>query len=366
MEMENRIKGISSISLALLFFVLYLLETFLNDGPFSFWVVYLFFDLVLFGYGLYLIFSGRLLTIWEDILITFSGLVLAILLIIDTKGIYSMYFPFIYLVALTYPAFTKGKKFFFISTSVGLIIIFSWVAVSTNISYFFNLDLIIPLVVYIGLIMVIRNYRFECFWCDVEENSCKYRDSCVVYRTKWNNHFGEAKIIRQIRKVDRVNSIMIAIYFLTVLFNVLSLPRVDFIVILIDLFFSMIILLYVNKQIRLNPIVHRSPVYYYVFLTLVTLTVYLNGSYSSQLYPTLFLIPILYTTVNFSRKGSMGIAIFSIVIIWLLLLQDPTYRKLEQVVSISVIILTTQVTIGFLVKEHISHRKELIKMRRNM
>jgi len=117
-----------------------------------------------------------------------------------------------------------------------------------------------------------------------------------------------------------------------------------------------------NHFMKQEPIFHRSPYYYFVFLTLVTITVFLDGAYNSFLFPLIFFLPALYVSVNFSRKGSSGVAIFAVTIIWLILMQDPLHQKLENVVLVSLSILALPQIIGYLIKEYINHMKKLIKM----
>lgn len=168
-----------------------------------------------------------------------------------------------------------------------------------------------------------------------------------------------------IRKSDEINLILIFTYGVVILITLLQKPLGEsFLYMLVDLIFSMGTLLVMNHLLKHEPIAHRSPFYYYTFLTLVTITIYVDGGYLSNLFPALLILPILYTVINFSRKGSTAIAIFAVVIIWLTIAQDPTLTKLYQSIIMSIIILTMPHTLGLLVKEYVFSMKRLIKKNR--
>lgn len=168
-----------------------------------------------------------------------------------------------------------------------------------------------------------------------------------------------------IRKSDEVNLILIFTYGVIILIVLLQKPLgKDLLYMLIDLLFSMGTLLVMNHLLKHEPIVHRSPIYYYTFITLVTITIYADGGYSSNLFPALLILPILYTVINFSRKGSTAIAMFAVLIIWLTLAQDPLLTKLYQSIIMSIIILAMPHTLGLLVKEYVLSMKRLIKKNR--
>lgn len=168
-----------------------------------------------------------------------------------------------------------------------------------------------------------------------------------------------------IRKSEEINLILIFTYGVVILIILLQKPLGEsFLYMLIDLLFSMVALLVMNHLLKHEPVAHRSPIYYYTFLTLVTITIYIDGGYTSNLFPALLIIPILYTVINFSRKGSTAIAIFAVVIIWLTLVQDPALTKLYQSIIMSIVILTMPHTLGLLVKEYVFSMKRLIKKNR--
>lgn len=168
-----------------------------------------------------------------------------------------------------------------------------------------------------------------------------------------------------LRKVDGINLLMIITYGLVIFISMLQYPIGDkFLYMFMDLITSMVILLVMNHMLKHEPIVHRSPIYYYAFLTLVTLTIYIDGGFASRLFPALLILPILYTAINFSRKGSTAIAIFAVAIIWLTLIQDPMLTKLYQSIIITIIVLAMPHMIGLLVKEYVYNMKRLIKKNR--
>lgn len=165
-----------------------------------------------------------------------------------------------------------------------------------------------------------------------------------------------------IRKVEKINIVIISAYGLAIIISLLTTPFNDrFIYLSFALLVSISIISVINHLLKHEPIVHRSPLYYYAFLVFSTITVYIDGGYSSKLFPAIFILPILYTSINFSRKGSTGIAIFSVIVVWLTILQDPYLVKLDQTIIISILLLVIPQTIGFLVKEYVSNMKRLIK-----
>lgn len=172
--------------------------------------------------------------------------------------------------------------------------------------------------------------------------------------------------LNYIRRVDRINIVMIFAYGLSIIISMLQAQSTKhFMFLLLNLVFSISILLIMNQLLKHEPIVHRSPIYYYAFLTLTTITVYIDGGYSSNLFPIIFVLPVLYTSVNFSRKGSTGIAIFASIIILLTVLQKPEPDKIDYAIIITLICLAMPQLIGLMVKEYVMNIKRLIKGNRN-
>jgi len=168
-----------------------------------------------------------------------------------------------------------------------------------------------------------------------------------------------------IRKAEEINLIIIFTYSLVIFVILIQKPLGEsFLYMLIDLIFSMVTLLVMNNLLKHEPIAHRSPFYYYTFLTLVTITIYIDGGYLSDLFPALLILPILYTVVNFSRRGSTAIAIFAVAVIWMTLIQDTALTKLYQSIIMSIIILAMPHSLGLLVKEYVYSMKRLIKKNR--
>lgn len=168
-----------------------------------------------------------------------------------------------------------------------------------------------------------------------------------------------------IRKADEINLILIFTYGLVIFVTLIQESFGErFLYLFIDLIFSMAALLAMNHLLKHEPIAHRSPIYYYTFITLVAITIYADGGYASDLFPALLILPILYTVVNFPRKGSTALAIFAVVIIWMTLVQDPELTKLYQSIIMSIVILAMPHTLGLLVKEYIYSMKRLIKKNR--
>ena len=170
------------------------------------------------------------------------------------------------------------------------------------------------------------------------------------------------KLIHPIRKVEKINSLIIVVYGLFILFPLVTRQtyHVPIYPLLIDLVGSMGILFAFNHRVNQEPMYQRSPLYYYVFIVLVLVTFWLTGLTESVLFPHLFVLPVLYVSINFSRRGSIGISILSIVSIWLLLAGDFTLENSEEALIISVINLALPILFGYIAKEHISHMRKLM------
>lgn len=167
-----------------------------------------------------------------------------------------------------------------------------------------------------------------------------------------------------LRKVEKINIIIILMYGLSIFITLFHLPIDRIVYLVFDLIISMLILLVMDQLMKHEPIVHRSPFYYFTFLFLVTFTVYVGGGYDSALFPVIFFLPVLYISINFSRQGSTAVAILAITIMWLTLLQDPDLTKFNQTIFLSVVLLAVPQVFGFLVKEYVQRMKKLIKLRR--
>ncbi len=171
-------------------------------------------------------------------------------------------------------------------------------------------------------------------------------------------------MLNYIRKVEKINIIMISTYGLALIISMFYMSYEKVYMMMIDFVASVGILIFMNEMIKKEPIYHRSPFYYYAFLGFVTVSVYIDGANHSIFYPVLFILPVLYVAVNFPRKGSTGIAIFAVTIIWLIRLQDPMLiaaNQVNQTILYSVIILALPQLVGFLVKEYVSNMKNLVK-----
>lgn len=168
-----------------------------------------------------------------------------------------------------------------------------------------------------------------------------------------------------IRKTDKINLILIFTYSLVIFVTLTQKPLGEsFLYLVVDLIFSLVTLLVMNHLLKHEPIAHRSPFYYYTFLTLVTMTIYIDGGYTSDLFPALLILPVLYTVINFSRKGSTAITIFAVLVIWMTLIQDLALTKLYQSIIMSIIIIAMPHSLGLLVKEYVYNMKRLIKKNR--
>lgn len=167
-------------------------------------------------------------------------------------------------------------------------------------------------------------------------------------------------MISQVNKTKKINTILIYLYAISIILTMLQVTTSEKIILGINLLFSITILLYLNKKSPMNSSIQTSPLYYYIFLIIISISVYLNGSYNSILFPALFLLPFLHAVVNFSRRTSAGVVIFILAVLWLFLFQDQQLGKLYQVTFISIYIISIQIIINWLVKEYRFHKKELV------
>jgi|GEM_PF-4121012 len=168
-------------------------------------------------------------------------------------------------------------------------------------------------------------------------------------------------MIEIVRKSAKINLLIIFAYGLALLFSSLVLPLEEMGLLVIFMLVSLLFLLYMNKRMKYEPILYRSPLYYYTFLIASTAAVYISGGNLSPLFPTLFILPIIYVAINFSRKGSTGLSILANAIIWLTLLQDPTLTKIDDAIIVSIIIFILPHLVGLIVKEYVVHMKKLLK-----
>ncbi|WP_339060505.1 hypothetical protein [Tepidibacillus marianensis] len=165
-----------------------------------------------------------------------------------------------------------------------------------------------------------------------------------------------------IRRVGKINGLIISVYGLMILFPIMVGSPYHFYPLFIDFAVSMSILFLMNHRIQQEPMIQRSAFYYYVFILLVLVTIWLTGLTNSVLFPHLFVLPVLYISNNFSRRGSMGIAILSVVIVWFLLANDPLQLKRDQVIVASLVNLSLPIMIGYIVKEYIFQMKRLLQL----
>lgn len=156
----------------------------------------------------------------------------------------------------------------------------------------------------------------------------------------------------QLEKVDKINKIIIITYGLTLFYLIIHSSFRDCLLQGCNLIISVSILLFMDQKMKKEPIMHRSPIYYYAFPFFATYTIFLTGGYKSLLFPILFLFPVVYSSINFPRKGSTGIAILINVVMLLFLKQDPLLRKWEQVAFLFIILFIIPQAIGLLIKHY--------------
>lgn len=156
----------------------------------------------------------------------------------------------------------------------------------------------------------------------------------------------------------KVNILLIVVYGLSIL---LTIPEVEVEfkgILFYDFFISMLVLFFYYLRL-INITIFKHSIFNYIFVYLVTITIFIGGSYNSLLFPTLFMIPVLFGVLNLNMQNSMGVSIFSIAIIWLILLQDPNLTKIGEVIFNSFYIIIFQVILGVLKDGFVNKKKNI-------
>lgn len=169
-------------------------------------------------------------------------------------------------------------------------------------------------------------------------------------------------MITQVNKIKNINTILIYLFAISIIISMFQTSSLEKLFLGIDIVISVIILLYINKKASENSNYHTSPLYYYIFLIVISISVFINGSYNSILFPAIFFLPFLHAVVNFSRRACLGIIIFILAVLWLFLFQDEQLTKIYQVCFVSIYIISTQIIINWLVKEYRFYKKGLLNV----
>lgn len=159
---------------------------------------------------------------------------------------------------------------------------------------------------------------------------------------------------------DQANILLIIFYGISILLAILQVEKEEKIILFLDLIVSMLLLfLYYLKCVKKNT--HQFSIMSFLFLTLVTITILINGINDSFLYPTLYILPVLYGVLNYSMRNSLGITLFAITTIWILLLHDPLLINFDRALGTSIFIIVIQMVLGLLVLEYSTQRKNLAR-----
>ncbi len=95
---------------------------------------------------------------------------------------------------------------------------------------------------------------------------------------------------------------LIGLYGLAMVFNMVHLSMWENLLMGVDLIISLSILFYMNERMKKEPIMHQSPKNYYSFVLLVTLTIFLDGTYHSRFFPVLFVLQLSILKLIFPEK----------------------------------------------------------------
>ncbi len=166
-----------------------------------------------------------------------------------------------------------------------------------------------------------------------------------------------------IRKVRNINNLIITLYGVLLFFASFYVPDHHLVPITYTTMTTGILFFFNHKMYKDN--IGFRPIYHhYAFYLMVLHSIFLTNNHDSILFPVLFILPVLFVSVNFSRRESTGIAILSIVTIILILLADPMRTKLIEVIVTCLFILVLPQIVGYLIKMHLQHVRRLIKLSR--
>lgn len=175
--------------------------------------------------------------------------------------------------------------------------------------------------------------------------------------------FKEGASMPYVRKVKKINNVIVFVYGLLLLiscFHVNSYWKVIIPYVII----TTGILLFLNYRLHQDHFGFRSLYHHYTFYIFVLHSILLTNKHESLLFPTIFILPVLFVSVNFTRRESTGIAILSFVTIGIILLADPLKIKMIEVIVTSLFILVLPQIVGYLIKMHLNHVRKLMKISR--
>lgn len=165
---ENKVKATYNWIIALLFLFSYVVNKLYETEQLTLFLIYLSIYLGLVIYGFYIYRLKRVLTLLEEALIIIPWIILCSLLIYQTNGLHSLFFPGIYFIVLIYASFIKENKYFIIANVLGTLVLFYWAFFTDNQLYWtYLMGYIIYLISYIAIVVVIRCYCSICLFCDL-------------------------------------------------------------------------------------------------------------------------------------------------------------------------------------------------------
>lgn len=164
----NKVKATYNWIIALLFLFSYVVNKLYETEQLTLFLIYLSIYLGLVIYGFYIYRLKRVLTLLEEALIIIPWIILCSLLIYQTNGLYSLFFPGIYFIVLIYASFIKENKYFIMANVLGTLVLLYWVLFADNQLYWtYIMGYIIYLISYIAIVVVIRGYCSICLFCDL-------------------------------------------------------------------------------------------------------------------------------------------------------------------------------------------------------
>ena len=187
MLIENRVKGIYLQILNGIYLILFIVELFRRSNNLTSLLLFLFIflGLLLGTVGIVTFRLHRRLSLVENFLIILLGLILASLIIYESNGINSQYFPSIFLVPLIYCIFMYEWKYIIFANLSVAVIIGSAIKIADSHYDIFTINNGFYLITYLLMLLIIRNYPLKCLDCDLESASCSRKNTCIYYRLKW-------------------------------------------------------------------------------------------------------------------------------------------------------------------------------------
>ncbi len=172
MFISNKIKAMYNWVISILFLFSCIIEMIIEPEQFLLFSKYIIASLILILYGFHILRAKRILKFVEESLIIVSWFILCSLLIYQTNGIYSHYFPSFYFIVLIYASFIKQKSYYIIFNVLGIITLLSWALFSNQNLIWSNIQgYILNILIYLAFLLVIKSYSSICLLCDRDNES---------------------------------------------------------------------------------------------------------------------------------------------------------------------------------------------------